>query len=189
MCDCYSMICKCRKFYVPIHITDFAYPREIIKQAYCPYCNYLGPKADKKEYQTNSDGEFVIDNYLFHCGVTKGDEIETKIKISSKRANGFFALVFDKRHKEYKDASLFLEENVGFNGNPNDVENMLPDCYRYQCMNIEKRNRRDGFLKCLLHVDYCTVYRKEIWKIKRTLKFDCRFGKPQNQNFEVKGNG
>ena len=54
MCDCYSMICKCRKFYVPIHITDFAYPREIIKQAYCPYCNYLGPKADKKEYQTNT---------------------------------------------------------------------------------------------------------------------------------------
>jgi len=115
------------------------------------------------------------------------NEIETKIKISSKRANGFFALVFDKRHKEYKDASLFLEEDVGFNGNPNDVENMLPDCHRYQCMNIEERKRRDGFLKCLLHVDYCTVYRKEIWKIKRTLKFDCRFGKPQNQNLEVNG--
>jgi len=56
-------------------------------------------------------------------------------------------------------------------------------------MNIEERKRRDGFLKCLLPVDYCMVYRKEIWKIKRTLKHDCKFGKPQNQNFGREENG
>lgn len=179
MCDCYSMICKCRKFYVPIHITDFAYPREIIRQAYCPYCHYVGPKGEKEEYETNTYGWFAVDNYLFHCGVTKGDERREKVRVYTKRINGFFSLVFNKRHREYKEAALFLEESVGFNGNPNDVANLVPDCYRYQCMQIEKKRKRDRFFKRFISVDYCQAYKREIWKIKDRLRYDCKFVKPR----------
>lgn len=81
MCDCFDLTCKCGKFYVPIHISDFNYPREIIKWVYCPYCDYRGPAiekirkvAKKKKHfyviKTNADGEFAIDNWVFHSGVT-----------------------------------------------------------------------------------------------------------------------
>lgn len=175
MCDCYSMICKCRKFYVPVHITDFAYPRDIVKQAYCPFCNYRGPETIEKEYETNQDSEFAVDNYLFHCGASKGYEGKCKLRVSGKRVNGFFSLVFDKKHKDYKPAQKFMQENVGFNGNPNDVENLVPDCYHYRCKRIEKKKEWDKFLKRYFTVDYCKKYKKEIWRIRQSLKHDCKF--------------
>jgi len=84
MCDCYEMTCKCRKFYVPIHITDYRYPRDIIRQA-----------------------------------------------------------------------------------------------YRFRCSNIEKRREQDSLFKRLYRVDYCSVYKKKIWKIRDCLKHDCRHLKPR----------
>lgn len=198
MCDCYDLACKCGKFYVPIHIADFKYPRNIIKQVYCPYCNYRGPKISevmksvkkkKKDFyviETNRDGEFAIANWIFHSGIPRGDEgIKEEIHSiggkAEKGIRGYFAIEYNKKHKDYVSAQKFLDEHVDFNGNPNDVENMVPDCYHYHCKNLikkEKPTRGKSLLKLwgkTHKVDYCKKYRKEIFAIKRNLKYDCKY--------------
>lgn len=177
MCDCFRLICKCRKFYVPIHITDFKYERGIIKQVCCPFCNYKGPEHKNKKYLTNEDGEFAVGNFIFHSGEAPGKVYKEEIVFSpkSRRIMGRFAIEFNKRHKDYKSAQEFLDENVSFNGNPNDAENLACDCYRYNCRNKDKRKAYNEFLKMLQDEDYCKKYRKAIWEIGKLRRYDCEY--------------
>lgn len=191
MCDCYDLKCKCGMFYVGIHITDFDYPRDIIDQVYCPFCNYRGPRLAKIEkvikkrktlwfIETNKDGEFAIDNWLFHSGISRGEEgIREEIysirEKPRKKVRGYFAIKFNKKHKDYVSAQKFMDEDVGFNGNPNDVENLVPECYRYKCKNIIKKRKWDKFLKEYYTVDVCRKYKREIWRLAQHLKQNCKF--------------
>lgn len=191
MCDCFDLTCKCGKFYVPIHISDFSYPREIIKRVYCPYCDYRGPsikevkkvvKRKKHFYviETNGDGEFAIDNWVFHSGITRGEEgIKEEIVHLGKRFSGYFAIEYDKKHPDYKSGKQFMDESVSFNGNPNNVDDLVSDCYRYNCRNIIKKKKKEKHfwekIRQFYMTDYCKKYRKEVWEIRKQLQYDCKF--------------